>query len=338
MLSYAVPAFFVLIFAEFLLARRQKKEVYRLEDSACSIGCGILQVSLNALIAALFTFALFPWIQSNWGLFNESLSESSWWVWALLFLSVDFGYYVFHFLAHKIPVVWASHAVHHSSEYFNLTTALRQGPVQSLFSWPIYLPLPFLGFSPEMIITMRSINTIGQFWFHTKTINKLGPLEWFLNTPSHHRVHHGSDHKYLDKNFAGILIIWDRLFGTFQREEEEPTYGVLRPVSSFNPIIVSLRPWKELWWKGTHTVLFAHSRFSGKNIYFALECVTLVACAFMLILFKEQMDLWEVLLLGCGIVFLTFLSGIHLDRGIYSRKIELVRLGILTVCAAIFFS
>jgi alkylglycerol monooxygenase len=164
----------------------------------------------------------------------------------VLFLGVDCAYYWFHRIAHEYNAPWAGHVVHHSSEEYNLAVALRQGTFQGVFSWVFYLPLALLGYPPAWFAAMSSFDTLYQFWIHTRLIGKLGPLEWVLNTPSHHRVHHGRNPKYLDKNYAGTLIVWDRMFGTFKAEEEEPVYGLTKPLESWNPLWANLHVWRDL--------------------------------------------------------------------------------------------
>jgi len=173
--------------------------------------------------------------------------SSSIWAWIILFFGVDFFYYWFHRKSHEINAIWATHIVHHQSEDYNLSTALRQAWFQTAFSWVFYLPLAFVGFSPQMFITIKGINLVYQFWIHTRLIGTMGFLEWFMNTPSHHRVHHGKNPKYLDKNYAAVFIIWDRMFGTFQKEEEEPVYGTTKTLESFNPIWTNFHYWVDLF-------------------------------------------------------------------------------------------
>ena len=162
----------------------------------------------------------------------------AWWSVVLVVLLADLVYYWEHRIAHEVRILWTQHAVHHSSRDYNIVTAVRFGPLEGVWSLIAHLPLVLLGFPPELvffgIITVLAYQT----WLHTETIGKLGPLEWILNTPSHHRVHHGSDDKYLDRNYGGITIVWDRLFGTFQEEEETPRYGLKRDFDSQNPIHV----------------------------------------------------------------------------------------------------
>ena len=162
----------------------------------------------------------------------------TWWSIALCLLVADFFYYWEHRIAHEVRLLWTQHAVHHSSRDYNIVTAIRFGPFEGIWAFIIHIPMILVGFSPEMVFFGQISVLAYQTWIHTETIGKLGPLEYVLNTPSHHRVHHGADDKYLDKNYAGILIIWDRMFGTFQIEEETPRYGLVRDFDSQNPIHV----------------------------------------------------------------------------------------------------
>lgn len=150
----------------------------------------------------------------------------------------DFTYYWEHRIAHEVRLLWTQHAVHHSSRDYNIITGIRFGPLESLWSLIAHVPMVLIGFSPEVVLGSALVVLAYQTWLHTELISKLGPLEWVLNTPSHHRVHHGSDAKYLDRNYGGITIIWDRLFNTFQVEEERPRYGLTTDFDSQNPIKV----------------------------------------------------------------------------------------------------
>ncbi len=178
----------------------------------------------------------------------------------LAVLAADFVYYWEHRIAHRVRVFWTQHAVHHSSRFMNVSVAIRFGPLEGVVSTIFHLPLIFIGFPPELIFVGIIVVLAYQTWIHTELIGKLGPLDEVLNTPSNHRVHHGCDEKYIDKNYGGILIIWDRLFGTFQREEETPRYGLKRDYNDVNPLSVwfselprffrdikSARSWREVW-------------------------------------------------------------------------------------------
>lgn len=239
----SIPIFFLLIGIELLFNRLQKKDYYRLNDALSSISNGIGSEVIGIFMKAVL-FMGYIHLFNNWKVFDMT---ESWWSWTILFFGVDFLYYWFHRKGHEINALWAAHIVHHSSEEYNLTTALRQAWFQNSFSWVFYLPLAFIGFSPEMFVTVKAINLVYQFWIHTKLIGKLGFLELFMNTPSHHRVHHGKNPKYLDKNYAATFIIWDRMFGTFQEEEEEPVFGITNTLNSWNPVWSNFHYWVELF-------------------------------------------------------------------------------------------
>lgn len=243
-LYYAIPGFLLLLSLEAWFSYRENRQLYEKKDTWSSLSLGIGNVivgfATRAMIWGLFTFLY------QFRLFE--LDYRQWWYWALLFFADDFSYYWFHRTAHNVNWFWASHVVHHSSQHYNLAAALRQtwtGNATGAFLFWAWMPL--VGFHPIWILFMQQISLIYQFWIHTEVIDKLPkPFEYVLNTPSHHRVHHGTNLKYLDKNHGGILIIWDRLFGTFQPEEERPTYGLTKNIGSFNPFIVAFKTWKEL--------------------------------------------------------------------------------------------
>ncbi|MFT6760369.1 MAG: sterol desaturase/sphingolipid hydroxylase (fatty acid hydroxylase superfamily), partial [Psychroserpens sp.] len=172
-----------------------------------------------------------------------------WWAWVLLFFADDLSFYWHHRLSHHIRILWAAHINHHSSENYNLAVALRQSWTELFYKYIFWLWLPILGFEPVMIFMMMGFSLIYQFWVHTKTIKSLGPLEWIMNTPSHHRVHHASNTRYLDRNHAGILIIWDRIFGTFQKEEEtDPVvFGITSNIHTHNLFKIAFHEFQSIW-------------------------------------------------------------------------------------------
>lgn len=242
-IALSVPVFFILIGIELAYALYKNLKYYRFNDSISNLSQGIGS-QLTGLFMKTVLFFGYQYIFTHWRLFDL---PRSWWVWLILFVGVDFFYYWFHRLSHQVNALWAAHIVHHQSEEYNLTVALRQSWFQSWFSWIFYLPLAFIGFDPLMFVAMSSFNTLYQFWIHTRAIKHLGILEYIINTPSHHRVHHGSNPKYIDKNHGGTLIIWDILFGTFQKEEEEVYYGITKPLASWNPFWANFHYWVELW-------------------------------------------------------------------------------------------
>jgi sterol desaturase/sphingolipid hydroxylase (fatty acid hydroxylase superfamily) len=246
-LYYAIPGFVLLLSIEAWFSYKENRQLYETKDTFTSLGLGIGNVIVG-FVTKTVIFGLFTFLY-QYRVFE--LNANVWWYWGLLFFADDFSYYWFHRTAHNVGWFWASHVVHHSSQHYNLAAALRQTWTGNLTgSFLFWAWMPLMGFHPIWILFMQQISLIYQFWIHTETIKRLPKfLELVLNTPSHHRVHHGSDLKYLDKNHGGILIIWDRLFGTFQLEEEKPTYGLTKNIESFNPIKVALITWTELFKK-----------------------------------------------------------------------------------------
>jgi sterol desaturase/sphingolipid hydroxylase (fatty acid hydroxylase superfamily) len=240
----AIPVFFLLIGIELVAARLLERESYRLNDSVGDLACGVLQ-QLGGVFLKTALFAGYAGLYAGHRLADVPLGAA--WAWAACFVAQDFLYYWFHRFSHEVNAGWAAHVVHHQSEEYNLTVALRQGALQPAVSWVFYLPLALAGFPPAMFLAVSSFNTLYQFWIHTRLIGRLGPLEWVLNTPSHHRVHHARNPGYIDRNHGGTLIVWDRLFGTFARERDEPVYGITKPLASFNPVWANLHYWAEMW-------------------------------------------------------------------------------------------
>lgn len=251
LLYYAIPGFVLLLSLEAWFSYRENKHLYETKDTFTSLGLGIGNVAVG-LVTKAAIFGLFTFLYQYRIL---DLDYTLWWYWVLLFFADDFSYYWFHRTSHGVNWFWASHVVHHSSQRYNLAAALRQtwtGNATGAFLFWAWMPL--VGFHPVWILFMQQVSLIYQFWIHTETIDRLPrPLEYVLNTPSHHRVHHGSDLKYLDKNHGGVLIIWDRLFGTFQAEEHRPTYGLTRNIESFNPFVVAFKTWEDLVKKALST-------------------------------------------------------------------------------------
>jgi sterol desaturase/sphingolipid hydroxylase (fatty acid hydroxylase superfamily) len=234
-IALAVPFFFLLIAVELVVARVKQRKVYRLGDAIGDLGCGMAQQTA-LLFMATAVIAAYTWIYDHHRLITWSNAAVPW---VIAFVGVDFFYYWWHRLSHEINVLWAAHVVHHQSEDYNLAVALRQAVLTSWTSVPFYVWLAFLGVSPLVFASMNAISTLYQFWIHTELAGKLGPFEEIFNTPSHHRVHHAINPRYLDKNYGAILIVWDRLFGTFIREDEACVYGIVKPLSSYNPLTAS---------------------------------------------------------------------------------------------------
>ena len=240
-IAYAVPAFILLVLIEMIAVRLTKKGRYEAKDSAASLIMGFGSEVAPLLGGAALVYGVFIWLY-QFRLFDI---PSTWWTVLLCFVIDDLRYYWWHRISHESRFFWASHVIHHSSQHYNLTTALRQtwtGTItgQLLFKTPLIL----LGFHPLMVLFVGALNLIYQFWIHTELIGRLGPFEYIFNTPSHHRVHHATNAKYLDANYAGTLIIWDRMFGTFVKEDaEKPRYGIVKNLGTFNPIMIAFHEW-----------------------------------------------------------------------------------------------
>lgn len=246
---YAIPAFLVFLVLELISLRvleeseAERYVGYEARDTRTSLlmGTGSLVVNGSARIVALLGYsALFA-------LTPLRLDTHSWWGWTVALLAVDLVWYLYHRASHRVRIMWAGHQAHHNSQRFNYSTALRQkwNPWGELLFW---VPLPLLGIPPWLIFTAFSINLIFQFFVHTERVGRLPrPVEFVFNTPSHHRVHHASDPEYLDKNYGGILIVWDRLFGSYAEESFRPTYGLTTNIDSFNPFRLQYHEYAAIW-------------------------------------------------------------------------------------------
>ena len=228
----SIPIFFLLIGIELVVERFSNRKLYRLPDAIANMSCGITS-QLSGLFMRVFAVGVYEVIYTNWALFRL---EKNVVYWLGLFVLVDFAYYWAHRMSHEINLFWGGHVVHHQSEEYNLSVALRQSSFQVVWTFAFSLPLALIGFDTLDFALITALNTLYQFWIHTETINRMGWFEYIFNTPSHHRVHHGRNPQYIDKNHAGSLIIWDRMFGTFQKEEERPVYGITTPINSWNAL------------------------------------------------------------------------------------------------------
>ncbi|SFA39304.1 sterol desaturase family protein [Metapseudomonas otitidis] len=243
---YAVPVFFLLISLELLADRWRGVRTYRTADAINSLSAGVLSTTCGLLTktVGVLTYTL-AW--QHLGLLAPD--PASPWTWVAAFVFYDFCYYWNHRLGHERNVLWAAHSVHHQSEEYNLSTALRQTSTGFIFGWIFYLPMALAGIPPLVFLTVAAMNLLYQFWVHTRHVPKLGPLEWVFITPSNHRVHHAQNPVYMDRNYGGVFILWDRLFGTFQEElDEEPVvFGVTTPLASWNPLWANLQFYAQLW-------------------------------------------------------------------------------------------
>lgn len=239
----AIPAFVALIVAEMIYARATGRAEFEPKDTAASLAMG-LGNTVSGIVLGFIALAWFTYVE------QIALFDMGWalWVFALCFVLDDFLYYWSHRFAHTVRWWWADHVVHHSSQHYNLSTALRQPWLSPLTFKFIFFGtwLVLLGFPIAMVAFCSALNLVYQFWIHTEAVKRLpGPLEYVLNTPSHHRVHHATNPIYLDRNYAGVFIIWDRIFGTFQAEidEEKCRYGIVKNLGTYNPLKICLHEW-----------------------------------------------------------------------------------------------
>lgn len=227
----AIPVFLVLILIEYFSTRKKHPEYYRLNDSITNLNVGVSHLLFKLLTTGLM-FGAYVWVKENFAI----VQLSGFWAYIVVLILFDFCFYWAHRFGHEVNLFWGAHIVHHQSEEYNLTVALRQSWIHSLLAFIFFLPIAFLGIDILTLGICAGINSFYQFWIHTKAIKRMPKwFEFIFNSPAHHRVHHGVNPKYIDKNHGGMFIIWDRLFGTFQEEEEEPSYGITKQLNSWNP-------------------------------------------------------------------------------------------------------
>ena len=247
-LFFAIPTFAFLILIEAIVAKIKGLKINRPADVISSLSSGITNTIRDAI---KFTFAIvtYSWLVDNIAIYKL---DSYWLVLFIAFLVQDFSGYWVHRLNHRVNILWNRHFIHHSSEDFNLSCALRQSISNTIkFSAIFMIPGALLGVPASIFAVLGPIHLFMQLWYHTQLIGNLGLLEYVFVTPSHHRVHHAINDEYIDKNYAGVLIIWDKMFGTFEPEIETVQYGITQPVNSFNPLVVTFSEWREMWCDAT---------------------------------------------------------------------------------------
>ena len=259
LIALAVPFFLLALLIELGVDAYRRTGFYRSNDAINSLSAGTLSTTFG-YFTKLLPLIIWGFVLENFALIDMPLawfdaSPRGILLWIAAAVAWDFCYYWFHRLSHEYSILWAAHAVHHQSEDYNLSTALRQTSTGFIFGWIFYLPLFLIGFPLEVLVTVNAVNLIYQFWVHTRHIRRLGVLDYILVTPSNHRVHHARNERYLDRNYGGMFILWDRWFGTFEDEsDDEPVvYGVRKPLRSFNPFWANLQVYEGLWFDSRHT-------------------------------------------------------------------------------------
>jgi len=272
-IPYAIPVFLLLIVIELFWGWWKGNNTYRANDSINSLSLGLLS-TVTKFVFLNIGLLVFSGIEENYAIW--AFNSSSLGHWLLAILLYDFLYYWFHRVSHERQFFWGSHVVHHQSEDYNLSTALRQTSTSFFTTWVFFIPCFFLGMPITMYVSIASAHLIYQFWVHTQHISTLGFLEWFMVTPSNHRVHHAQNPDYIDKNYGGLLIIWDRLFGTFQKEhrEQPAIYGIRVPLASWNPIWANLHifinmamdSWRTTSWLDKCRVLWSRTGWRPEDV------------------------------------------------------------------------
>lgn len=359
---YAVPFFIALIVVELLADRWRGQRNYRVADAINSLSTGVLSTTTGLLTkgVGLLTYAF-----ALKHLALIELPAQSVWTWVFAFVLYDFCYYWLHRMGHERNILWAAHSVHHQSEDYNLSTALRQTSTGFLLSWIFYLPLAVLGVPLVVFISVASLNLLYQFWVHTRHVPKLGWFEWFFVTPSNHRAHHAQNALYMDRNYGGVFILWDRLFGTFQEEDDnEPVvFGVTTPLASWNPLWANLQFYAQLWSDARRTeskwdklrIWFMRtgwrpadvkakyplakpdlSQFrkfdvpldARQQVYIALQFAAYVGFGSYLMNFGEGLPAIALIVGWGAMAFGLFTLGVALENRPWTLKAELVRLAL----------
>jgi alkylglycerol monooxygenase len=334
----ALPYFLFFIGLELWISHRQKRELYHIPDLISNLSCGLMQQMLMVFLR-LPLLAIYVFVYEH-RLLDLPFSGPFFWVGAFLFL--DFVYYWWHRLSHEVSSLWVGHVVHHQSEHMNFSVGLRQDAFTNLTAFPFELVVALVGISPSLFLVMQAVATLYQFWIHTQLVGKLGPLEYILMTPSHHRVHHGTNPQYLDKNYGATFIFWDKLFGTFVKEGEAPVYGLTKPLRSFHPIWAQLQYWNELWrrlrieqrlavlfqspaWREAESTPRGYRRsLSSRSWWVVGVCFVSAALLILsLLLFRPSLLGWERVLISVISILLFAVCGIVLE-GLRLSLISLV--------------
>lgn len=246
LILYAIPFFLGCIALEYVISKRNAQQVYRFHDAVTSLNIGFISETIRSVLKlmSIFVYAL---VVDQVAAFEWDLKNPA--VWVVAFFMYDFFYYWAHRSGHEVNLLWASHVVHHSSEEFNLSTALRQSWTNQIFYWVFYLPMAIVGIPVKVFVITALVSALYQFWSHTRLVGKLGWADRIFVTPSNHRCHHGRNDYCIDKNYGGTLIIWDRIFGTYteERDEEPVVYGTLTPLNSWNPVWGNFKNYTTLW-------------------------------------------------------------------------------------------
>ena len=361
---FAIPFFLLMMGLEILHGYRQKKKYYRFNDTVANLSIGIGSEA-TGLFFKLVIFGSYIYIYQQWAFFHIA---PSWWSFLCVLILYDFCFYWAHRMLHSVNIFWGAHVVHHSSEEYNLSVALRQSWFESMLGFFIFIPIPLLGFDPVVFVSAAAFDSLYQFWIHTQAVRKMP--QWYekiFNTPSHHRVHHARNPQYIDKNYGGIFIIWDKLFGSFQKEEEECIYGITTPLNSWNPVWANLHYYAGLFsvlkkikspflklrflfarpgWmpeEGRVPKSFHHfSKYNAKNswwmhFYIVTQFILIISGLMAYMVYFEELPLsYQWILLGILLLSIVICGGI-LENKIWVIPCEYLKLSVLLLTLNVYY-
>jgi len=362
-LAFAVPFFLFFIGLEYFVAKRKNKDYFAFSDSIANLSVGIAERLSDTLTVAAF-HSFYQYLHTHYAWWHI---EPSVLMWVLLFLVTDFVWYWYHRLAHEVNILWGVHVIHHQSEHFNYTVSTRITIFQAVVRTAFWSILPIIGFPPEMITVMLLVHGTYPFFTHTRLIGKLGVLEYIFVTPSHHRVHHASNEQYLDKNYGDMLIIWDKIFGTFTEEKEEPSFGLTKPLESHSFLWQYFHFLLEVFytarrtpgWRNKLKIVFGKPELIPETARTALErrylfrnekvgegyrfksyvlgqVIALLSLLFLFILFEHYIPFYAQLLIA-GVIIVTLINcGAILEQRLWVFHLEYIR-GILVAAALLVF-
>lgn len=357
----AIPVFVLLLLLEFFYMRKKQKHYYRLNDAITNLNIGIGHV-ISKVIVGLFLIWIYDLVYSHR---IVTLPNNIFTIVFCLF-AYDFFFYWAHRVGHEMNFFWGAHGVHHQSEDYNLSVALRQSWLHASIAFFIFLPIPFLGVSPKVFFPILALNSFYQFWIHTDVINRMPKwFEFLFNAPAHHRVHHGRNPKYIDKNHAGMFIIWDKLFGTFQEEEEKPTYGITKPLNSWNPFFANIEYYLSMFKmsklmksKDKLKLIFAKPgwqpdylggqiavpeveqtiqkydvkpRTNGINIYVLVQFVFIILGLMAYLYYYDTLPLFHKIFWFAMVMLSILSSSAIIEQKNWARYVEIIRLIIIVV-------
>jgi len=361
--ALALPVLLAIMAFEFYLSKRWGRKYFSFSDTISNLSIGILDRICSLLFAGVFYF-VYEFIQTRFAIFHIKPSPLSWFI---MFISVDFLWYWYHRFSHEVNIFWAQHVVHHSSKEFNYIVGARVTILQSFVRLLFWCILPVIGFTAPMIVLMLLIHAVYQFFTHTQMVRKLGFLEYFLVTPSHHRVHHGSNEKYLDKNYGGFFIVWDRLFGTFAEEKEKVKFGLTKPLTSRSLIWQIFHVWVELYaavilekrWVNKLKILFGKPDLINPNIrkkaeiffltkkvkgkisdlfkqYIVYQMAFSLITVILLLYFSGSLKIWETYVTSIGIVLTLINCGAIMEQHKWVFHLEFARFVLLVIAVGFY--